>query len=132
MKVTVLALVTTAALFLSTGTASAQLRYSTFNGPFVAGPGLNPAPFTPSFAPSTSMFPNTGFSAGFGNFNSAFGNNYTTWSPGFAYGYPVWNYTFVGGQPYWGYNSYARPYGGFYGSTPSGPYYGLHRHHWNR
>jgi hypothetical protein len=133
MKAALLALVTTVALFLSTGTASAQLRYSTFNNPVVVAPGVNPLPFASGFTPSAFTFPGNGFASGFGNFNPGFGNGYTTpaWNYGFVYGYPTWSYGFVSSQPYWNHSGFGRPYGGYYGSTSGGNYYGLHRHHWN-
>jgi hypothetical protein len=114
MKPLLLALVAAAALFLSTGTARAQPRGTSFNNSIIVSPSLIPSSFPQStFTPSrfTSPYGGSGYSAGVGNYGTGYGNGYT-YAPGIyntGYYYPVQvNPGYYGGYSgnYYGGNNY--------------------------
>jgi hypothetical protein len=131
MRSALIALITAAALFISTTTASAQLRNSSFNSSIIVSPTITPAPLSPTLAYPT-VFPASGFTPGFGNYGMTLGNSFNSpnWTYGFANAGPSLNYSNFYYPP--AFNNYYGYPPAFYGSFYSGGWNGGgRRHHWH-
>jgi hypothetical protein len=126
MKPALYALVAAAALFISTGTAGAQPRYSTFHTSVVPSQSLSPATLSTAF-PASTPYPSSGLTLS-GNFGMGVGNGYY---------YPSRNYNSNRFYPTNSYSSYYNPgyynpsysYPTYYYGMPySGSYYGWHQY----
>jgi hypothetical protein len=135
MKPLLFSLIAASALFVSSGTASAQQRTTTFNSTIIASPSLIPATFNPTF-PNQGFLPapsglsgysgySSGYSSGFGNLNPYAGNGYTNsgglYNSGYYY-FPTQNYGGYYGNHYRGNNNYSRGYSRGYNGYPGMQY----------